>query len=340
MIGVLGYLCIDLTPNLGTTPFAYIPGNLREVDKIEATPGGTVGNTGGALCKLKVPTRLGALVGEDIFANVLEENLKNISSTNSEIYLKKVPQASSGYAIVLSPLNQDRMFLACRGVNDVISATTFDASFRKNLKILHFGYPSLCKKMAGNNGEELVKLFSQCLQENILTSLDMSLPSKDTFFYDVDWIKYLENVLPYTSLFCPSIEELRFMLKDETSSPEELADKLLTLGCSAVLLKMGKDGMLLKVSNNENKTKIFSLFSNHKWTNSFYYEKPFPCKVLNTTGAGDSAIAGFLTGIYSNYDALNCLKLASRVAAYRIAAAGNLSGIPSLQEIIDKGDWK
>lgn len=340
MIGVLGYLCIDLIPDLGQSHFAYIPGSLREVDKIEANPGGTVGNTGGALCKLGVPTRLGALVGEDIFANVLEENLKNISSQNTEICLKRIPENSSGYAIVLSPSNQDRMFLACRGVNDLISSTTFDLSFFKDLKILHFGYPPLCKKMAENDGAELVNLFSQCKKENILTSLDMSLPSKETFSYHIDWIKYLQNVLPYTNLFCPSIDELRFMLKDEKSSPEELAEQLLNFGCSAVLLKLGKDGMLIKVSKDDKKTNIFSLFSNHVWSNSFYYEKPFPCEVLGTTGAGDSAIAGFLSGIYYGYDAKNSLKLASRIAAYRIAAAGKLSSIPTFENIIEKGDWK
>ena len=60
-----------------------------------------------------------------------------------------------------------------------------------------------------------------------------------------------------------------------------------------------------------------------------YFEIPDNSQILS--------IAGFLAGLYSKFDPLSCLKLASRIAAYRIAAGGKLSGIPNLKTIIKKG---
>ena len=337
MIGVCGYLCIDLIPNLGELPFAYNAGELREVSAIDGNPGGAVGNTGGALCKLEVPCKLGALTGNDIFAKVLQNSMEEIAKDNCKIIFKSIPNQSSGYAIVLAPKNQDRMFLACRGANDLIDSQSFNGDFLNDLTIIHFGYPPLCQKIAQNNGEELRKYFALANKKNILTSLDMSLPSPGTFSYDIDWIKYLTNVLPTVDLFCPSIDEIRFMLKDNNSSPQELAEKLLSFNCGAVLLKLGANGMIFLSNKGKNRCAIFNNLTAKSWENTFYSISPYPCKVVGTTGAGDSAIAGFLAGLHSKFDPLSCLKLASRIAAYRIAAGGKLSGIPNLETIIKKG---
>ena len=68
--------------------------------------------------------------------------------------------------------------------------------------------------------------------------------------------------------------------------------------------------------------------------------KPFPVKVVGTTGAGDSSIAGMLCGISHGFCALDAVKFASRVASYSISAMDSLSGIPTYEQIIAKDDWK
>lgn len=340
MIGVIGYLCLDLFPELGNEPFKFIPGILREIGAIPGAPGGTIGNTGGALCKLGLPVRLGALIGDDLFASVLEEAMKELVGEQGKLILKTVPEKNTGYAIVLSPVDSDRMFLANRGVNDLLDADSFGPEFRKNLEILHFGYPPLCRKMAEYDGRETRKLFYLCRREGILTSLDLSLPSPGTFSYTMDWIAYLKNVLPVTDLFCPSIDEFRFMMKDPVASPETLIEAALSWGTGAVLLKMGAKGILFRSSENAEATHIFSQFGSDSWCDVKYHAPPYPVPVLGTTGAGDSAIAGFLCGIKLGFNAYEAVRLASRIAAYRIATGGSLVGIPPIKDILKKGDWK
>ncbi len=52
------------------------------------------------------------------------------------------------------------------------------------------------------------------------------------------------------------------------------------------------------------------------WDGKSFYEGPvFPAKVVNTVGAGDSFIAGFLFGVLKNLPVKKCLECGARVAA-------------------------
>lgn len=341
MIGIIGYLCMDVFPDLGQEPFAYVPGMLREVGSAPGHPGGTVGNTGGALCRLRENVRLGCAVADDLWGTLIMHELKEIAAqANADLRAIEFKGESSGYSLVLNPANQDRMFLVCRGVNDCLTSAAFDDSFLDGLNILHFGYPSLCKGMAERDGDETKKLFQRCRAKGIMTSLDLSLPSPDTWFYTLEWITLLKNVLPETDLFCPSIDELRFMLKMPTESPEELIDTALEMGTKAVFLKMGAEGILFKAADTDAAAEVFAKFGNGAWRGERHMVKPFPVKVVGTTGAGDSSIAGMLCGISHGFCALDAVKFASRVASYSISAMDSLSGIPTYEQIIEKDDWK
>lgn len=334
MIGIAGYLCEDFCPDLGREPFVFMPGALRETAAMTQCVGGVVGNTGGALCRLGVPVRLGGAIGHDFLGKMIRASLREFCGSAVELMLETADFGNSGYAIVLNPAGSDRMFLACRGVNDQLTAASFGPEFRRGIRLLHFGYPPLCRKMAENGGTELCKLFAACRAERILTSLDLSLPSPGSFSYTLDWLEFLKRVLPLTDLFTPSIDELRFMLKDADSAPECLVESALKLGATAVLLKMGMAGMLLRVADTENAERQFARFGSGTWRGFQEKAAPLPVSIINTTGAGDSAIAGFLAGIYNGLDGHRCLKLANRIAAYRISSLNGIQGIPPLEKIL------
>ena len=71
------------------------------------------------------------------------------------------------------------------------------------------------KEFYDNNGEELVKMFSNVKTLNVLTSLDMTLPDPESESGKVDWKSILTSVLPYVDIFTPSLEEIVFMMKPE-----------------------------------------------------------------------------------------------------------------------------
>jgi sugar/nucleoside kinase (ribokinase family) len=77
-----------------------------------------------------------------------------------------------------------------------------------------------------------------------------------------------------------------------------------------------------------------------KWHGERFYTLPHHVKVVGTTGAGDSAIAGLLCAVYHGFGAVDAVKFASKTAACSISAMDPLSGIPAYEQIIAKDDWK
>jgi sugar/nucleoside kinase (ribokinase family) len=63
-----------------------------------------------------------------------------------------------------------------------------------------------------HDGRELRVLFEAARARGARTSLDMSLPDPESPGAQIDWRRWLTNVLPYVDYFVPSIDELRFML--------------------------------------------------------------------------------------------------------------------------------
>jgi len=334
MIGVVGYLCEDFFPELHEA-FAFVPGKLQEIAALPGCPGGSVGNTGGALCMLKVPVRLGVMTSDDAVGMVLRSTMESYAPEGGAFHLT-IPGKASGSTLVLNPPGQDRMFFCCRGVNDLMTAESYPESFYEGLSLLHFGYPSLSLNMAQNGGEETAKLFTKSRGKGILTSLDLSLPAKDTPFYNMDWMAFFRKVLPLTDFFCPSIDELQCMLRDETSAPEELAKKAIAMGCGAVLLKMGGKGLLVVTSDSESFAAKMAKRGTGAWRNCQCFVPPEKITVINATGAGDTAIAGFLAGVDSGLDAATSAKIASKTAVSRITSPKGIWGIPAFKQIVSQ----
>ena len=91
------------------------------------------------------------------------------------------------------------------------------------------------------------------------------------------------NVLKFKPfLIKPNKEELEETFKEKIESKEEIiehAKKLQKMGAQNVLISLGGDGAILVT--NENKE---------------YFINAPKGKVLNTVGAGDSMVAGFIAG--------------------------------------------
>ena len=326
MLGICGYLCLDLLPTLGEGQFVFVPGQLRECGAMRASVGGVVGNTGGAVARLRVPAKIRGAVGEDAFGVTIREMMSPLMQ-NGKLDLFVMKGGATATTVVLNPPGQDRMFLVSTGVNDLIDSSTFDADYRKGLRLLHFGYPPICPAMTRNNGAELRKLYAACAAEGVLTSLDMSLPSPGSFSYTMDWVAYLKNLLPLTNLFCPSIDELRFMLRaSESATPDDLLDQLFALGAQAVFLKMGADGAKIRTADTSDMETRFPA----GWRNVNHFLPAAKVKVYGTTGAGDSAIAGLLAGLDMGYSAVKAAELGTKTAERVISNPAGTAGLQPL----------
>ncbi|MDX1994049.1 MAG: carbohydrate kinase family protein [bacterium] len=347
---VSGHLCLDLIPAMNHIPPEALlqAGRLLETGPMTISTGGSVSNTGLALNRLGVNVRLVSTVGDDLIGRVIVAFVKDRDPVLGETIRQKHGLPSS-YTVVLSPQKSDRTFLHCPANNVTFGLEDVDFDLVARAKIFHLGYPPILPRLMANDGDELTAIFQKAHASGAVTSLDMSLPDPDGPAGRVNWRVLLEKTLPFVDIFLPSIEEILFMLRrvdfDRWHGAvlshitqgylRELADELLTMGVVIAGFKLGELGMYLQTGDDLSRLKKLGL-DEAVWRNVEVYLPAFEVEVAGTTGAGDSAYAGFLTALLHRLPPEEALRFACAVGACNVEAPDATSGVRSFEETMQR----
>ena len=359
-VAVAGHVCLDIIPSFHSENRNFndilVPGKLIDVGPAAMASGGSVSNTGIALHRLGIPTRMIGKIGSDQFGNMVLGllNAQDPSLTRGMIIDSS---GSTSYTIVISPPDRDRMFLHCSGVNDTFCNADIKDEQINGIRLFHFGYPPLMRKMFRHGARELEELFQRFRKNGIITSLDMAKPDPESEAGRANWTQILERVLPYVDLFLPSLDEILFMIDrktydsligqyDEASLPErvdtklldKLADTLISMGALAVAIKLGDQGLYLRTGARTERlaSAAESEANSTPWRNRQLLAPCFRTSVAGTTGAGDCTIAGFIAGLLSGTDPVAVITNAAGVGACCTETSDATSGIPAWQTVIDR----
>jgi sugar/nucleoside kinase (ribokinase family) len=351
---VAGHLCLDIHPDLSRVerePFekTFRPGRLLTSGPVSFSTGGAVSNTGVALSRLGIATRLVGKIGDDLFGQTV---CQIIDSHGEDLTQDMVIDSSAGtsYTIIISYPGADRIFLHSPGVNDTFQVDDIPYEFLEEARLFHFGYPSLMRSTFINNGMALVEIFRRAKQTGVTTSLDMSFPDPASEAGRADWHSILKSVLPHVDVFMPSVEEILFMLLRQTYqemcatisdpnilvliTPELLSDlsqELIEMGARIVGLKLGDRGLYLRTGNSALIKSMgrASPSNSDAWARKEFWAPCFKVTVAGTTGSGDATIAGFLAALLRDLAIGKCLQMAVAVGACNVEAVDALSGIRS-----------
>lgn len=354
-----GHICLDITPiipeeNRGKRADEYFePGTLLHVGKADIHTGGSVANTGLALKLLGEDVVLMGKVGQDAFGAILEEQLAAYGVGG----LLKDPESDTSYSIVLAPPGVDRIFLHNPGANDSFCSADIPDEALEDAILFHFGYPPLMKHMYSNGGAELAALFQRVRRKGIATSLDLAGVDPQSDAGRADWQAILGKVLPHTDFFLPSFEELCFMLDRERyrrlkslggemtdvldlkRDAGPLAAKALEMGCRVVLIKCGTKGILFRTADSSAMDCLGSRLSVDRalWADREGIQPCFRVEtVRSATGAGDAAIAGFLSAMVNGYGPEECAAFAAAEGACSVTGYDALSGLLPLSELKER----
>ena len=340
---VAGHICLDIIPDLGgQRDFleAIQPGHLLPIGAPTIATGGSVSNTGQALHRLGIPTRLMGKVGDDSFGREVLARLAAVDKT-LVTEMRSLPDEHTSYTIIISPSDADRVFLHSTGANDTFGPEDIDYGALAFADLLHFGYPTAMARMVANDGQELAELMKRAKDTGVTTSLDTSMFDRHGVVGRTDWERFLAGAMPYVDIFMPSLDELLLMLIPEkvASEPDpvlcrELSARLIDLGAGVVVLKQGEKGQYLRTLPPHSGRDLGRAFkgADEAWYSRELWAPAFEVHMVGTTGAGDCSVGGFLAALLRGLGPEEALQMSAAAGACNVEAADATSGVRSWED--------
>lgn len=346
---VAGHVCVDIIPQFvaAEVPLEQLlrPGQLTFVGPAVLSAGGTVSNTGLALHRLGIPVKLMGKIGADLFGQAALSVLGRFGAHLTDGMIV-APDEASSYTLVINPPGVDRIFLHCPGANDTYAADDVPLDQVAEVRLFHFGYPPLMRRMYLDDGAELAELMRRVRALGVTTCLDMARPDPDAEAGRVDWRRIVVNTLPCVDIFMPSVDEMLFMLDRprfdalQQNGPaavldgallHDLGGHLLALGAAVVGLKLGNLGLYLRTTADSGRLaaagRAFAGIQ-EGWRGRELLTTCFRVEERGTTGSGDCTIAGLLANVLHGGDAEQGVLAATAVGACRVESTGGSEGIP------------
>jgi len=355
---VAGHICLDVIPGLSHLPTGkfgeYLqPGRTLLVGPAVFCTGGPVSNTGLAMHKLGIGTRLIGKVGADPFADIV----RGVVSRYDPALLQGLvtdPNAPTSYTVVMTAPGVDRIFMHCTGANDEFASQDIDYGLVEQARLFHFGYPPVMRKIYADGGRELVEVFRKAKATGVTTSLALTAPDPESPGGKADWLGMLECSLPYVDIFLPSFEELLYGLRRkeyerlsaqtqgnllDAATPELISDlgrQMLEMGTKLAVIKLGNRGLYVRAANAQvlsgmGRGRVANLAA---WGGIELRSACFKVDVVGTTGSGDTTIAGFLSGVLRGLGPEDAATAAVAVGACNVEALDALSGLRPWEETL------
>lgn len=345
---VAGSLVLDILPifeHKVSSDMLLAEGKVTECQGMQIYMGGEVGNTGLALHRLGIPVYLVSKAGDDSAGFLIQKMMKE---QNVQCCIMQERGLSSTASIALAVPGHDKSTIHSRGASQTFVADDIRTEMLEGADWFHFGYPTSMKSLYEGEGEEFIRLLKKVKSRGLGISVDMSLPDLNTDAGRTDWRPILRKMLPYVDIFMPSIEEACFLFfhreyrsmvkayggRDMTEVIGEeligsIADEALAMGAGAVLLKCGKRGLFLKTVELEG--------YGPEWSGRELWFPPYQAdQIRSTTGAGDTAIAGFLSAFKRGKGPEEALAMAAFTALTCMKSYDTVSGIQTYGEMEER----
>ncbi|MCQ3805483.1 MAG: carbohydrate kinase family protein [bacterium] len=300
---VYGDASVDISLRVNSLPAAGLDTAAR--DQV-VTAGGSAANCAATAARLGARVDLVARVGDDLFSQIVMDDLAAHQVGTSAIQIIRGPPA-----LVISLVHPDgqRTFVSCRGpASGRIPADAYLSLLDKAAVVHLSGYSF---QDPGSRSTAL-HLMDEARRMGIGVSLDPSPLFAEGFDPSTGWLDRIDYLFP-------NLYEATALTG--ASSPEDAAGALHSLGIGIVVVTMGDRGCMVK--------------SQHGLLH-IPAVREFP--VVDTAGAGDGFAAGFLTATLSGGSAHQAARVANLVAARTIAHRGAHTGAPSVAELLQVTD--
>ncbi len=276
------------------------------LDDAVLTLGGSAAIVASGLARLGVATALVTVVGDDLFGSYVRSEL--VAAGVDTRWVTHRSDRPTGVTVVLS--GHGRALLTFPGTISLLREGDVPDELLATTQHLHVASYFLQPGLAA----ELPKLFARAHGHGTTVSLDTNWDPAER------WIGVRE-LMPYVDVLLPNAAELLALARSARVASEpvalERAARSLGSGRTTIALKAGADGGVVWTPDRQR------------------FAVPVqPLPVVDTTGAGDSFNAGYLSGYVEGLTPADCLARAVAAGSLSTRAAGGTAAQPTRAELL------
>ena len=305
----IGEYLIDMLPE--TSGVA-----LQDVEKFQKKPGGAPINVAVGIHRLGGDVLVVTQVGEDAFGKFLIDVIKKEGMDTKYIY--QTSKVNTCLAFVSLDAQGDRDFMFYRNPSadqlldlDDMTLETIDYD------IIHFGSVGLAEYPLKDSTDKFIE---HANKHQKIISFDVNI--RDMLFQDtLSYRTLIRKYINKAHIIKLSIEEL-FSLSNEKESIKAAVKDIMNPNHKIIIISDGANGVYAFTHN------------------TIFYEASLSTEVIDTTGAGDALMAGFLfkaslaNNVFESEDWIQeALKIGVLCATKTIQKKGAMEALPRKSEI-------
>ena len=284
-------------------------GRLRDVGAFERGFGGDTSNMIIALAKLGHRCGYVTKVGSDEFGRALL-NLWDSEGVDTTLVLIEENGFTGIYFVARTEEGRHEFtYYRSSSAASHFEPSDLDMEYINHTRVFHTS--GITQAISASCRNSVERVFDELDRTAVSMTYDPNLRLR---LWPVSMAKeVILRTMGKADIVFPSLEDAQTLVGAER--PEELAGRILDLGCRLVALKLGAEGCI--VADNKEISRI----------------PAFPVKVVDTTGAGDAFDAGFLASVLEGKSAREAAVFANAVAALKCLGKGAIVPQPRRSEV-------
>ena len=280
------------------TLFSGIDSDLMEVDGIQAkgytaSSGGDAVNAAVNMARLGIRTAVCASVGNDNARDLIMRELQAAGADTQWITVHEHLNTAAP-VLLIDHQGERHIVRVPDNANHFFDNTMVPFELMDQASHLHLASANVLNRL---DGQPLGQLFKDAKAHGLSTSLDASYDRSG------NWMKNIETALQYCDIFVPSIQEAAIYAGSHDI--EEISSFFSQYPLKIFGIKLGEKGVYL------------TDFKESVHLPTLYRGKP-----VDTTGAGDAFLAGFVSAWVRGYDMRSCGLLGSAQSASVLGSIG------------------
>jgi sugar/nucleoside kinase (ribokinase family) len=297
-------LCVGLmvmdVPLRPVSP-AVFEGDHNRIELSVWSTGGDATNVAITLAKLGAGASLCGLVGNDAAGDFVVDRIAACGVDTRAV--TRHPSLGTGVSYILIEPGGERHFLVSSTINDALDFEHVPDALIREADIVYLG-SAMCMRGMDQGGS--AALFRRARELGKLTMCDFSGGDQ---YRGGEALELLEPMLREADCILPSyLEAVKLTGETELS---RIRDRFSGFGMKLLVVKLGSRGCYLTDFKREWRVPTFEEF-----------------KPVDTTGAGDTFVGGFIRGTLEGWDPETAACFGSCVASFNVTKVGATGGAP------------